>query len=95
MGKVRRRGSPIYVRSAGRVISLVEEIEEQEIRLKMSPIVLHRVSPSALYVIDEGGVRSLRFKSGMLWLVTFAVGLLPGPLQFYLLARRKKHSGRR
>ena len=95
MGKSRRRSSPIYVRSAGKVISLVAEIEAQELRLKVRSISLNRLSPSALYVIDEDGVARLKIRRSTSRLALLGIGLLSGPLQYYLLRRRKVNDVRR
>lgn len=64
---MKKRSGPIYVRSGGKVISLVEEMDTREIRLPTLRVRLRLLSPSALYVIDERGVERLGFRQAGVW----------------------------
>jgi hypothetical protein len=91
---VRERGSPIYVRGDGGVIALVPEVGVRDMGMpRISGMRLRALIPSAVYVIDGGGVRRVAFgrisaRRGALLLLA----LVAAPLQ-YMLARRK--GGRR
>ncbi len=83
------RGSPIYLRSGGQVVSLVPEVVERAGRL---PRALRAVSASAVYVIDDAGIAKLRLNVGKFRRATlFAPALLLAPIQYllYLLLKRK------
>jgi hypothetical protein len=64
---MKKRSGPIYLRSGGKVISLVEEIKAREIRLPILRARLQQFVPSALYVIDEKGVERIGFKNTGVW----------------------------
>jgi|GEM_PF-3408963 len=64
---MKKRSGPVYLRSGGKVISLVEEIEAREIRLPTLRARLRQLVPTALYVIDERGVERIGFRSIGIW----------------------------
>lgn len=64
---MKKRSGPVYLRSGGKVISLVEEIEAREIRLPTLRARLQQFVPSALYVIGERGVERIGFRSIGVW----------------------------
>lgn len=93
---VRERGSPIYIRDAGGVVALVLEVavRETEMPLRVG-LRLRALIPSAVYVIDGGGVRRMAFGRGRArMLALLLLALAAAPLQ-YLLARRKGSRGER
>ncbi|HEY0070375.1 MAG TPA: hypothetical protein VGE04_10440 [Chloroflexia bacterium] len=95
MGKLMLRGTPIYANSGGEKIALVPEIRLSRKRLgkRFSNRALTSLDPSALYLIDQHGVKRLTVgppKKHPLRLM--AVSFLLAPL-LSLLARRRQPNG--
>ena len=85
----RQRGRPIYLSSAGRVVSLVPEARLRIVTLpSWLGLELQLLSPSALFVIDDRGVMRLSFTPGRRTILTLFAFLALGPL-FYWFATRK------
>ena len=92
MGKLMLRGTPIYANRGDEKIALVPEIRLSRKRLgkRLSNHALTSLDPSALYLIDQSGVKRLTLgppKKRPLRLI--ALSFLLAPL-LSLLARRRK-----
>jgi hypothetical protein len=85
------RSGPIFIRTRNGTISLVQEARASE--LELSGLRLSRLRPRALFVIDERGVRRVRFASANIPKLAIALlAVLCAPLQYLLLARRPRRA---
>ncbi|MEP6774262.1 MAG: hypothetical protein ABJA50_01590 [Chloroflexota bacterium] len=83
------RSGPVYIGNHSSIISLVEEAHASE--RELMGVRLSRLRPRALYVIDDQGVRRIRFASANTSKLALALlAVLCAPLQYLLLARRPR-----
>ena len=95
MGKLVLRGTPIYVNRGGERIALVPEIRLSRNRVgkRFSNHALTSLDPSALYLIDQSGVKRLTLgppKKRPLLLI--ALSFLLAPVLSLLVRRRKPNA---
>lgn len=90
--KQQLRGRPIYVDTGNSVVSLVPEaVRSRSSWLRGRSGYSGQLSGTAVYVIDEAGVRKLAIRGNQGWVyVGITAGMLAAWLQYFVVRRLKR-----